>query len=150
VHSQLTIHADRGSPMTAKSTALLYVDLGIAKSHSRPYTSNDNPYPESNFRTLKYRPNMPEQLGSLEHARQVVRELVGWYTTSTTTSALRCCIPSTCMMAAPRTSSLLVSSCSTRRTHVTPSASCSGDRRKKTPPAAGVDQPAADGARGSV
>jgi len=76
---QLTIHADRGSPMTAKSTALLYVDLGIAKSHSRPYTSNDNPYSESNFRTLKYRPEMPEQLGSLEHARQVIRALVDWY-----------------------------------------------------------------------
>jgi putative transposase len=76
---QLTIHADRGSPMVAKSTALLYVDLGIAKSHSRPYTSNDNPYSESNFRTMKYRPEMPEQLGSLEHARQVLRALVDWY-----------------------------------------------------------------------
>ena len=76
---QLTIHSDRGSPMTAKSTALLYVDLGIAKSHSRPYTSNDNPYSEANFRTLKYRPDMPDQLGSLEHARQVVRALVAWY-----------------------------------------------------------------------
>jgi putative transposase len=76
---QLTIHADRGSPMVAKSTALLYVDLGIAKSHSRPHTSNDNPYSESNFRTVKYRPEMPEQLGSLEHARQVVRALVDWY-----------------------------------------------------------------------
>jgi putative transposase len=76
---QLTIHADRGSPMVAKSTALLYVDLGIAKSHSRPYTSNDNPYSESNFRTLKYRPEMPSRLGSLEHARQVVRALVDWY-----------------------------------------------------------------------
>ena len=76
---QLTIHADRGSPMVAKSTAQLYVDLGIAKSHSRPHTSNDNPYSESNFRTLKYRPEMPERLGSLEHARQVVRELVDWY-----------------------------------------------------------------------
>ena len=65
--------------MTAKSTALLYVDLGIAKSHSRPHTSNDNPYSESNFRTLKYRPEMPERLGSLEHARQVVRALVDWY-----------------------------------------------------------------------
>jgi putative transposase len=76
---QLTIHADRGPPMTAKSTALLYVDLGIAKSHSRPYTSNDNPYSESNFRTLKYRPDMPSHLGSLEHARQVIRALVDWY-----------------------------------------------------------------------
>jgi putative transposase len=76
---QLTIHADRGSPMTAKSTALFYADLGIAKSHSRPYTSNDNPYSESNFRTMKYRPEMPEHLGSLEHARQVIRALVDWY-----------------------------------------------------------------------
>jgi putative transposase len=76
---QLTIHADRGSPMVAKSTAQLYVDLGVAKSHSRPHTSNDNPYSESNFRTLKYRPDMPAQLGSLEHARQVVRALVDWY-----------------------------------------------------------------------
>jgi putative transposase len=65
--------------MTAKSTALLYTDLGIAKSHSRPYTSNDNPYSEANFRTMKYRPEMPERLGSLEHARQVVSALVVWY-----------------------------------------------------------------------
>jgi len=76
---QLTIHADRGSPMVAKSTAQLYLDLGVAKSHSRPHTSNDNPYSESNFRTLKYRPDMPAQLGSLEHARQVTRALVDWY-----------------------------------------------------------------------
>jgi putative transposase len=79
VPEQLTIHSDRGAPMTAKSTALLYADLGIAKSHSRPYTSNDNPYSESNFRTMKYRPDMPDQLGSLEHARQVVDALVRWY-----------------------------------------------------------------------
>ena len=79
VPEQLTIHSDRGAPMTAKSTALLYADLGIIKSHSRPYTSNDNPYSEANFRTLKYRPDMPDQLGSVEHARQVVRALVGWY-----------------------------------------------------------------------
>lgn len=79
VPEQLTIHSDRGAPMTAKSTALLYADLGIIKSHSRPYTSNDNPYSEANFRTLKYRPDMPDQLGSIEHARQVVRALVDWY-----------------------------------------------------------------------
>lgn len=79
VPEQLTIHADRGAPMTAKSTALLYADLGIIKSYSRPYTSIDNPYSEANFRTLKYRPDMPDQLGSVEHARQVVGALVGWY-----------------------------------------------------------------------
>jgi putative transposase len=77
--AQLTVHADRGSPMVAKSTAQLYLDLGIAKSHSRPHTSNDNPFSEANFRTLKYRPDMPTQLGSLPHARQVVRGLVDWY-----------------------------------------------------------------------
>lgn len=79
VREQLTVHADRGSPMVAKSTAQLYIDLGVAKSHSRPHTSNDNPYSESNFRTLKYRPDMPDQLGSLQHARQVTRQLVDWY-----------------------------------------------------------------------
>lgn len=76
---QLTIHADRGSPMVAKSTAQLYLDLGVAKSHSRPHTSNDNPYSESNFRTLKYRPDMPARLGSLANARQVVQALIDWY-----------------------------------------------------------------------
>jgi hypothetical protein len=65
--------------MTAKSTAQLYVDLGIAKSHSRPQTSNDNPYSEANFRTVKYRPEMPERFGSLEHARQVIAAIVTWY-----------------------------------------------------------------------
>ena len=79
VPGQLTAHADRGSPMIAKSTAQLYVDLGIAQSHSRPHTSNDNPYSEATFRTMKYRPAMPDRLGSLEHARQVVRALVDWY-----------------------------------------------------------------------
>ena len=79
VPEQLTVHADRGSPMVAKSTAQLYVDLGIAKSHSRPHTSNDNPDSEANFRTVKYRPEMPEQLGSLEHARQVARSIIDWY-----------------------------------------------------------------------
>lgn len=79
VREQLTVHSDRGSPMVAKSTAQLYLDLGVAKSHSRPHTSNDNPYSEANFRTLKYRPDMPGQLGSLQHARQVTRELVAWY-----------------------------------------------------------------------
>jgi putative transposase len=52
---QLTLHADRGGPMKAKATALLLADLGVTKSHSRPYTSNDNPFSESCFKTLKYR-----------------------------------------------------------------------------------------------
>ena len=59
---QLTLHADRGGPMKAKATALLLADLGVTKSHSRPYTSNDNPFSESHFKTLKYQPQFPQRL----------------------------------------------------------------------------------------
>ncbi len=76
---QLVVHADRGSPMVAKSTALLYADLGIGKSHSRPHVSNDNPFSEAHFKTLKYRPEMPDRLGSIQHARGVVGPLLRWY-----------------------------------------------------------------------
>ena len=55
----LTLHADRGAPQRAKPVAFLFADLGITKTHSRPYTSSDNPYSESNFKTLKYRPEFP-------------------------------------------------------------------------------------------
>jgi putative transposase len=82
VAGQLTIHADRGSPMTAKSTAQLYVDLGIAQSHSRPHTSNDNPYSEAGFKTIKYRPEMPERFGSVADARAQMAALLGWYNTA--------------------------------------------------------------------
>ena len=62
-HGQLTIHADRGSPMVAKPVAFLLADLGVTKSHSRPHCSNDNPFSESQFRTLKYRPEFPDRFG---------------------------------------------------------------------------------------
>lgn len=75
----LTVHSDRGAPMTAKSTALLLADLGVAKSHSRPRVSNDNPYSESQFKTLKYRPDFPERFGSLEDARVHCRAFFAWY-----------------------------------------------------------------------
>ncbi len=76
---QLTLHADRGSSMTSKPVALLLADLGITKTHSRPHVSNDNPYSEAQFKTLKYRPAFPERFGSLEHARAVSGELFHWY-----------------------------------------------------------------------
>jgi len=76
---QLTIHADRGPAMTSKTVALLFSDLDILRSHSRPYVSDDNPFSESHFRTLKYRPEFPDRFGSLEHARQVCRALFAWY-----------------------------------------------------------------------
>jgi putative transposase len=88
VPGQLTIHADRGAAMIAKSTAQLYADLGIAGSHSRPHVSNDNPYSESQFKTLKYRPEFPDRFGSLEHAVTIAQALLGWYNTEHHHSAL--------------------------------------------------------------
>ncbi len=76
---RLTIHADRGSPMIAKSMALLMSDLGVNKSHSRPYVSDDNPYSEAQFRTLKYRPDYPDRFGSLADARQWSQRFFTWY-----------------------------------------------------------------------
>ena len=65
----LTLHADRGTSMTSKPVAQLLVDLGVARSHSRPHVSNDNPYSEANFKTLKYCPAFPGRFGSIQHAR---------------------------------------------------------------------------------
>lgn len=76
---QLTIHADRGSAMTSKAVAQLLADMGVAKTHSRPHTSNDNPYSEAQFKTLKYHPKFPERFGSLEDARSYCREFFRWY-----------------------------------------------------------------------
>ena len=66
---QLTLHADRGTSMTSKPVAQLLIDLGVARSHSRPHVSNDNPYSEANFKTLKYCPAFPGRFGSIEDAR---------------------------------------------------------------------------------
>jgi putative transposase len=76
---QLTVHADRGSSMTSKPVAFLLADLGITRSHNRPYTSTDNPYSEAHFKTLKYRPAFPARFGSIEHARGFCREFFDHY-----------------------------------------------------------------------
>lgn len=76
---QLTLHADRGSPMKAKATALLLSDLGVSKSHSRPHNSNDNPYSEAHFKTLKYQPGFPKNFGCIEDARAFCRGFFDWY-----------------------------------------------------------------------
>jgi putative transposase len=76
---QLTIHADRGSPMIARTTAQLFVTLGINKSHSRPHVSDDNPYSESQFKTLKYCPGFPDRFGSLQDAVAFCRSFFTWY-----------------------------------------------------------------------
>jgi putative transposase len=76
---QLTMHADRGAPMRSKLLVELYADLHIAVSHSRPRVSNDNPFSEAQFRTIKYRPEFPDRFGSPEHARGVSHGLFTWY-----------------------------------------------------------------------
>jgi putative transposase len=76
---QLTIHSDRGPSMTSKPLALLYADLGIVRSLSRPHTSNDNPFSEAQFKTLKYRPDFPDRFGSIEDARVHAAALLDWY-----------------------------------------------------------------------
>jgi putative transposase len=79
VPQQLTIHADRGSAMTSKAVAHLLADLGVVKSHSRPHVSNDHPFSEAAFKTLKYRPSYPDRFGSLIDARAWARPFFHWY-----------------------------------------------------------------------
>jgi len=76
---QLTVHADRGSSMTSKPVALMLADLGITKTHSRPHVSNDNPFSEAQFKTLKYRPEFPDRFGSIEDARAFCVGFFDWY-----------------------------------------------------------------------
>ena len=76
---QLTLHADRGSAMRAKTVAQLLADLGVTKTHARPYTPNDNPYSEAQFKTMKYRPDYPDRFESLGHARSWARAFFAWY-----------------------------------------------------------------------
>src|SRR5689334_9840721 len=76
---QLTIHADRGSSMTSKPVALLLSDLGITKTHSRPHVSDDNPFSEAQFKTMKYRPDFPDRFGNIEHGRAFCADFFDWY-----------------------------------------------------------------------
>ena len=75
----LTVHADRGTSMKSKVVAFLLADLGVTKSHSRPHVSNDNPFSESQFKTLKYRPDFPERFGCLQDARAHCGTFFDWY-----------------------------------------------------------------------
>ena len=85
---QLTVHADRGAAMTSKPVALLLADLGVVKTHSRPHVSNDNPFSEAQFKTLKYCPQFPERFGSLEDGRAFGHVFFDWYNNTHHHSAL--------------------------------------------------------------
>jgi putative transposase len=76
---QLTLHADRGTSMRSRPVAMLLADLGVTKSHSRPHVSDDNPYSESQFKTLKYQPDFPVRFDSIEHARTFCQAFFAWY-----------------------------------------------------------------------
>jgi putative transposase len=76
---QLTLHADRGSSMRSKPVALLLADLGVTRTHSRPHVSNDNPFSEAQFKTLKYCPQFPERFGSIEDGRAFAQTFFRWY-----------------------------------------------------------------------
>lgn len=91
--AQLTLHADRGSAMTSKSFALLLADLGVTKTHSRPHVSNDNPFSESAFKTLKYRPGFPDRFGSEQDARAHCRRFFDWYNHEHRHGGLGLCTP---------------------------------------------------------
>lgn len=76
---ELTLHSDRGAAMVSKTVGTLLTDLKVTKSHSRPHVSDDNPYSESQFKTLKYSPGFPERFGSIEDARSFCRRYFHWY-----------------------------------------------------------------------
>ena len=90
---QLTIHADRGAAMKSKGLAQLISDLGVDKSHSRPHVSNDNLFSESQFKTLKYRPEYPNRFGSFEDALAFCRRFFAWYNTQHRHSGIKMLTP---------------------------------------------------------
>ncbi len=85
---ELTVHADRGTAMTSKCLAQKYAELGVASTHSRPHVSNDNPFSEAQFKTMKYRPDYPDRFGGFEHAHAHCRQLFDWYNREHRHSAL--------------------------------------------------------------
>jgi putative transposase len=89
----LTLHADNGSPMKGKPLSQLLLDLGIIKSHSRPHTSDDNPFSEAQFKTMKYRPDYPDRFGSIDAARTWARTFFAWYNHDHYHSALNLLTP---------------------------------------------------------
>jgi putative transposase len=93
--AQLTLHADRGGPMTAKSMVQLLDDLGVTKTHSRPHVSNDNPYSEAQFKTLKYRPDFPDRFGALADVRTWAHAFFHWYNQQHFHSGLELLTPAT-------------------------------------------------------
>jgi putative transposase len=102
---QLTLHADRGASMRSKSAALRLADLGVTKTHSLPHDSDDNPFSESHFKTLKYRPEFPDRFGSIQDASAFCQLSFPGTTPSTITAASACSRPRSFTTAGPTRSS---------------------------------------------
>jgi putative transposase len=128
---ELTLHADRGTSMRSKPVALLLADLGIEQSHSRPHVSNDNPYSEAAFKTLKYRPTFPDRFGSLEDARASVSGSFSGTTPSTATAGSACSPRPTSMPDGHPRSPRPGPSPSTLPTRPIPNASSTGRPRRR-------------------
>lgn len=109
--TELIIHSDRGTSMTSKTVALLLADLGVTKSLNRPHVSNDNPYSESQFKTLKYNPHFPGRFGSIEDAKVFCKWFFDWYNNEHRHSGIALMTPSTVHYG-------LAESCSTQRQKV--------------------------------
>jgi putative transposase len=153
---QLTIHADRGSSMTSKPVAFLLADLGITQSHSRPHVSNDNPFSEAQFKTLKYRPYFPRRFASIEHARAHCGNSSAGTTPSTATAASACTPQPTSTTGKPQPSRTHEPTSWPPPTWLTPSASSASPPhrppcpahpgstrpRRKKPPLSKTHQPA--------
>jgi putative transposase len=119
---QLTIHADRGEAMTSKSVAFLLADLGVTKTHSRPHVSNDNPFSEAQFKTLKYRPAFPDRFGARSKTPGPTDTSSSPGTTrNTATAASGCSRRTTCISAWPSSAWPSARPCSPRRTRRIPS-----------------------------
>ncbi len=138
----IDIFSDRGSPMVVKPVAFMLAELSVTKSHSWPHCSNDNPFSESHFRTLKYRPEFPDRFGSFTHAAQHCETFFDWSTSSTAIPGSGSTPPSTSTTATHKPCARSVRSCSTARTCSTPNASSSDHRpRQRCPKRSGSTNP---------
>jgi hypothetical protein len=139
---QLTVHADRGSSMTSKPVAFLLADLGITKTHSRPHVSNDNPYSESQFKTLKYRPGLPDRFGSIQDTRAFCQQFFGWYNREHRHAGIAMMTPRPSTTATPLGSTKPGLRCWPPPTPPIPSDSCAGRPHPNScPPRCGSTRP---------
>lgn len=125
---QLGLHADRGSAMRSKPVALLLADLSITKTHSRPYTSNDNPFSESQFKTLKYRPDFPDRFGCIQDSRAFCQTFFPWYNDDHRHSGIAMMTPATVHFG------LAAAVCETRQTALDAAYAAHPERFVRRPP----------------